>query len=195
MSERQNNFPKRKAKFPPMTQPEMLAAENERASNKLHRGNNAELSARTETVLNEMRNMPERIKLVDGTVAPVKALLFQNLEACISAGTLPSWQSACRCLGHSRQSVHDFMTRFPTKPLAEFLSLYKDALSQLLDEAALNNDVNVIVAIFLAKVHYQYVDKSELFINTAVMDNNPLGDIGDPDELARRYLPETIDED
>ena len=141
---------------PPMDESELTSMQTEKRNSQFYRTQSGkhrqkELSALVGRVQSELRDAPERIALVSGDLAAVKAQVYRYIDSCIKAGTMPSVQGTARSLGHTRQSLYKFLETHSNSEIALFLEMARDACSEALDTAALANDINPIVSIFIQK--------------------------------------------
>ena len=126
----------------------------------------------------------DRIPL-DKELRPIKDQVLSYIRISGEHGNLPTMQGISRSLGHSRQSVYQFMDRNPQHETTKFLSLVKDGLSEMLDLAALSSAVQPVVAMFLLKCQYSYIDRAELHISTT-QEESPLGPVDTLEQIEAR---------
>ena len=172
---------------PSLTEDEIMSLEGEKLNNKLHKGRMVGLTPLSDQIQNDLSSEEEIISLDE--LGPVKEKTMQYFKACEKAGTLPSVLGLSRSLGHSRQSLYLFLDRKPHSQVAHFLQIVRDAISEMLDAAALSNSVNSIVAIFIQKSIHQRIDRSEVFLKTQQL-HAPDDPVLSHDEIVQKYLPE-----
>jgi len=171
----------------PQTEEQMVVSESKRIDNKLHGGKRAGLTSLSKMIQDDLSTI-EAISLVNGSLETIKERTIEYLQVCSSVGTMPSILGLARCLGHSRQSLYKFLNEHPQTPIAKFLEIVRDSISEMLDSAALTNCVNPVAAIFVLKSIYQRIDRAELTINrgTATYDGDE--DAVTLEELRAKYM-------
>lgn len=108
------------------------------------------------------------------------------LEACKEAQSIPTVSGlAVFALGVSRQALNGYMRAHPNTATAQFLQQMKDIFADTLETAALNNNVNSIMAIFVMKNDHDRADRVQI---EPVAQTNPLGELQDQKELEARIL-------
>lgn len=114
----------------------------------------------------------------------VQRRCLSYLEDCQSAQALPTVGGlAVFGLGVSRQALNGYMRTHQTTATAQFLQQVKDIFADTLETAALNNNVNSIMAIFVMKNDHDRADRVQL---EPVTQTNPLGELQDPEKLRQR---------
>lgn len=122
------------------------------------------------------------VRLEDTQAVKVKSVEY--LRACSEASTLPAIGGFCRSLGYSVEGVRQFRMKHPTHPTTQYIELFRDLCSDVLSDAALRNLTNSVYSIFYQKARNGLEDKITL---EAVQQQGPLGEVPDPEEIARRY--------
>lgn len=131
------------------------------------------------------------VSLADTETVKARTILY--LKACEASSSFPSVAGLARSMGLSRQALYDCIQRNSPHDTAEWLELCRDAFSDLLSEAALRNNCNGVVSIFLQKALYNMRESVEI---VAKRDDGPLGPLVDQAELERRIMGTVfIDED
>lgn len=106
------------------------------------------------------------------------------LEACKEAQSIPTVSGlAVFALGVSRQALNGYMRAHPNTATAQFLQQMKDIFADTLEVAALGNNVNSIMAIFVMKNDHDRADRVQI---EPVAQTNPLGELQDPEALRQR---------
>lgn len=123
----------------------------------------------------------EPVFLMDTDAVKTRTVLY--LKSCEVSSSFPSIAGLARSMGLSRQALYDTINRNSPKDTAEWLELCRDAFSDLLSEAALRNNCNGVVSIFLQKALYNLRESVEI---VAKREDNPLGPLQDPEVLRRR---------
>lgn len=169
----------------------MIAANEQKKQNRLYRVESQEYA--TERIASLVRGSIEDLAaLADGkqkiSLADTKLLRERTivyLRSCEASGVLPSIAGFCRSIGHSRNSVYDYMSRNPDSPSGQWLEIFKDVCGDLLATSALRGDTQPIVSIFLEKEIFGLRDTIQI---ESVASSGPLGDTVDSQEHARRYM-------
>lgn len=123
----------------------------------------------------------------------VQRRCLKYLEACKQAQSIPTVSGlAVFALGVSRQGLNSFLRAHSNTATAQFLQQMKDIFADTLETAALNNNINSIMAIFVMKNDYDRADRVQV---EPVTQTNPLGELQDPEELRRRILGNVVVDD
>ena len=147
----------RKPKDFPLSFDDIVQQENEKQGNHFYKLQSdayrrEQLSALTGRVRQELNAIvPDKIVLGSTDITVIKRQCDKYFQACQEVGSLPSFLGLSRALGHTAQSLYQYMERHPDAPETKLLTLCRDAVSDALDAAALGNNVNPIVAIFIQK--------------------------------------------
>lgn len=116
----------------------------------------------------------------------VQQRCMRYLLECQSAQALPSVGGlAVFALGVSRQSLNGYMRTHPQTETTQFLQQMKDVFADTLETAALTNNINTIMAIFVLKNDHDRADRVEI---GAVTPTPPLGE-----QLDEKALTERLD--
>lgn len=141
---------------------------------------------------------PEEKHKISKTVATTNALLLKGLtrktnihdipelsthtqeyfKFCELEGFVPSFRSLCNWYGYSLRHM-DTVLKSDT-PEAQVLEMIRDTIKTNYEQAALNNKVNSIFAMFLLKSQEGYVETQKQVIEHV----NPLGSPKSADEIA-----------
>ena len=134
----------------------------------------------------------EPVSLKD--TAEVKRRTVLYLKACEETSTIPSMTGLARSMGLSRQALYDVCWRGEPQDTAQWLTLCRDAFSDVLAQASLRNSCNGVVGIFLQKALYGLRETTEIIAKRE--DNGPLGPLVDRRELEAKIAADVIiDED
>ena len=136
----------------------------------------------------ELADMPKKIDLRDEDMIVRVAVTY--VDACASAGVIPSKIGFCRSCGVSRQAVDYFLNHHGDEPSAERLRMIFDSFAEMLNNAALANACHPIVSIFLSKALYHYRDT--VSIETEIKQD-PLGERRSAAELLAKYGKEELE--
>jgi len=164
----------------PLTETELDEMETELSENKINK--NIDLSALTRNARYSLQDRQRKLPLVNGDPALIEKQVIQYLQAVEKSGNMPTIQSMSRSIGHSRQSVYYFLDTHPNTEIAEFLEMARDAISEVVDLAAMTGKINPVYAIFTQKSLFGRIDRAELYLNTPAAPN-PLGEPASPAEL------------
>lgn len=142
---------------------------------------------------------PEETHKISHTVAVTNKLLLQGLtrktnihditqlsehtqeyfKFCELEGFVPSFRSLCNWYGYSLRYMDRFIKETDT-PEAQVLEIIRDTIKTNYEQAALNNKVNSIFAMFLLKSQEGYVETQKQVIEHI----NPLGNPKSASEIA-----------
>lgn len=142
---------------------------------------------------------PEETHKISKTVATTNALLLKGLtrktnihdipelsthtqeyfKFCELEGFVPSFRSLCNWYGYSLKYMEALVKAGDT-PEAQVLEMIRDTIKTNYEQAALNNKVNSIFAMFLLKSQEGYVETQKQVIEHV----NPLGSPKSADEIA-----------
>ena len=124
-----------------------------------------------------------------GNLEAVKQRTFDYFEACAKAGVFPSVMGlAVHGYGISRQALNQFLQRNTGSKTAEFISMAKDVMADILTNASLYNNANAVQVIFQLKNHFEHSDRVEI----QPVVTNMLHSVESAEEIAAKYaeLPE-----
>lgn len=135
--------------------------------------------------LEEAERCKERINLRDAEA--VKDITLRYIRSCQISGVLPTLAGISLALGVTPSSLSAFCARNPETDTAKWIKMVKDHLGNLLAQAALDNAVAGIPAIFTLKANYGWRDDPE-----PEVQNNDGQEELTPDAIAAKYqdLPE-----
>lgn len=89
-----------------------------------------------------------------------------------------------RSCGRTRQGFYNFMQKNPSHPSTVWLQEFSDTALDLLQNAALRNDVNTICGIFVMKAMYGCREGIELYTPANNMAND---EELSPEQIAEKY--------
>lgn len=126
-----------------------------------------------------------RVNLDD--LQDVQRRALKYLEDCKASKTIPTTSGlAVYSLGMSRQNLNLYLRTHPDTPTAQFLQQVKDVFADTLETAALTNNINTIMAIFVLKNDHDRADRVE--IEPIKAQTGPLGE-----QLDEKALTERLD--
>lgn len=184
------------AKNPPMAYSDMVEdAKAVRDNSKLYKAKSLEISderissivAKCTHDLSVISAHENHITLAD--TQAVKDYTIAYFTACIQASCFPSVSGWARSMGISRRAIYDFRNNKPEHETSKWIDITLDAFSDILSEAALRNNCNSIIAIFIQKAQYGMREQEEHI--KPIMENK-LGVIPSSAEIKEKYkyLPE-----
>ena len=88
----------------------------------------------------------------------VKAKAVEYLRCCEEQSAIPTMTSFCHALGYSEEGMRLFKKNHPNHPTTEFLLMFHERCSELLNQAALRNLTNYTYSIFAQKAKNGYRD-------------------------------------
>ena len=94
----------------------------------------------------------ERVSLENLEDVQQRTVIY--LRACLESSTFPSCLGLARSLGYSDRSLRNWRKYKPDTPTARWLEMFNDVCSDILSQAALKNNANSIVSIFLNKADH-----------------------------------------
>jgi len=127
----------------------------------------------------------EKVSLAD--VEEVKRRTIIYLRACEETGTPPSCIGLAHSLGYSDRALRDHRNNQPNSETAQWLEMFNEMCSDVLNQSALNNNVNPLYAMFINKAKYDYVDRKELILTPNNTSNTE--DDYSAEDIKKRYLP------
>lgn len=132
----------------------------------------------------------ERISL--SNVEKVKKRTIVYLRACEETSTFPSALGLARSLGYSDRALRYWRSKHPETELAQWFEMFGELCVDILNQSALENNANSIVAIFLNKAMYGFRETNELVItpNARVEEEAAYS----AEEIRKRYIAEGGDE-
>lgn len=127
----------------------------------------------------------ERVSLGDLEEVQRRTVLY--LRACFDAGAFPSCLGLARSLGYTDRALRMWRKNKADTPTAQFLEMFNDLCSDILNQSALKGNANNVFSIFLGKALYGLRETSELVISPAQMEDGP--DYS-AEDIRKRYLTE-----
>lgn len=171
---------------------EALTADREKSGHKTkiykeiadqHKGQQISLSITSKNnALKQAINAP-RVDLSD--TQEVQRRTFMYFEACSMSSCFPSVMGLAAALGCSRQNLNRWLLSHAEHPTANFISMAKDVMADLLVDSSLHNNSNAIMSIFVLKNNHGFADRVEVAPITPERRDSDY----DPDDIRRRYLP------
>lgn len=152
------------AKRPPQTAEQTLQAETERHSNSpMYRRETMELVDEriSENVSQAAEELSRSAKIVPVSLLDTQRIVDLTLDYmrnCAASSTIPSISGLTRSMGLSRSTFYDCVDRHSPKETAEFFERVHDTFAELMSNATLRNEVNVISGIFLLKSLFKFRD-------------------------------------
>ena len=128
----------------------------------------------------EEAEVREKINLKDADAVKSQAMLY--IRSCQISGVLPTMAGIALALGVSPAGLANFTRMNPETETAKWLKTVKDHLGNLLAQAALDNAVAGIPAIFTLKANYGWRDDPE-----PETQNNDGQEELTPDAIAAKY--------
>lgn len=113
----------------------------------------------------------QKVSLDD--IQEIKKRTLAYLTACEETGTFPTNIGLARCLGYSDRNLRHWRQTKPNTETAEWLEMFNETCVDIMNQSALKNNANSVMAIFINKAHYNYREKDELIItpNTPGIDD------------------------
>ena len=122
----------------------------------------------------------------------VQERTFMYLEACSVSSCFPSVMGLSGALGCSRQNLNRWLLSHPGHPTTDFVNMAKDVMADILTNASLYNNANVVAVIFQLKNHFEHADRVEI---APVVQNQLDTENYSAEDIRRRYLIDTDDKE
>ena len=128
-----------------------------------------------------------RTKISLGDAETVKAITLRYIRSCQISGVLPTMAGIALALGVSPNALVMYAKSHPESDTGKWLRMVKEHFGALLSQAALDNAVAPIPAIFTLKANYGWSDNPE-----PEVQNNDGQEELTPDAIAAKWqdLPE-----
>lgn len=117
----------------------------------------------------------------------VKTRVFMYFDACAMSSTFPSVMGMAGAMGFSRQNLYRWLLSHPNHPTTEFINLVRDGFADILTNASLHNDANVVQCIFQLKNWYDHSDRVEI---APIAPNQFEDEEIDVEKIRQRYMLE-----
>lgn len=127
----------------------------------------------------------EKVSLED--IDTVKARTIVYLRACEETGIFPSSLGLARSLGYSDRALRNWRNFKSDTETARWLEMFNDMCADILNQSALKNNANSIVAIFLNKAMYGFRETNELVITPSTPGYEDEAAYS-AEEIRKRYL-------
>ena len=114
----------------------------------------------------------------------VKEISLNYIKACAESSSFPSIAGLARAMGCDRRTLYNWMQRKDSKT-SEWLMICHDLFSDILSEAALKNNCNGIMAIFLQKAQYGLSETENVSIQMSQAPSDDYDYV--PDNYKDRY--------
>lgn len=134
----------------------------------------------------------KRISLEDIEELQARTIIY--LRVCEETGTFPSSAGLARSIGYTDRALRNWRNYKPDTETGRWLEMFNEMCGEILDESALNNNVNPTYAMFVNKALRGYIDRSELLLtpNTAPPSEEAAYSAED---IRRRYMADIPAED
>lgn len=129
----------------------------------------------------------EKVSLED--VEEIKKRTFVYLRACEETATFPSNIGLAHSLGYTDRALRHWRNKKPNTETAQWLEMFNELCVDVLNQSALKNYSNSIVAIFMNKAHYGYRETNELVLTPNTQDIDDETAIS-AEEIRKRYMVE-----
>ena len=164
-----------------MTESQMIEyGRQKRSTSKIYKAETLQITddAITQTVnrgLAEMLNADRGTKINLSDVEMVKTVSKSYLKACADSPCFPTMAGLARAMGCSRTILYHYMKRKDSET-GQWLMMCHDLFSDLLAEAALRNNCNPVVSIFLQKAQFGLSETENVVLLNQIreddIDNN-----------------------
>ena len=176
-------------KNPPMDYEEMTELVEAKQGGRIYRaesgeyvsGEIARLVELNTTELAAIADGIETVSLFDTRAVEMKAIEF--LRVCGENSIIPTLTSFCHVLGYSEEGVRRFRSQHPGHRTTEFLTIFHEKCSEVLNQAALRNLTNYTYSIFVQKAKNGYRDT----ITVETMPQQPESYDTPAEEIALKY--------
>jgi hypothetical protein len=114
------------------------------------------------------------------------ARLDSYFEMCAETGQIPSVEEMGMSTGYSESTLWDWETGRRSgfsSETAEIIKKAKDFIKTFDAKLVISGQLNFLTYCFRAKNYYGMIEKSEVVLTP----NNPLGESGDPAQMAEKY--------
>lgn len=130
----------------------------------------------------------EKVSLADSEEVKRRTIVY--LRACEETSTFPSALGLARSLGYSDRALRNWRNKQPLSETAQWLEMFNDLCADVLNQSALDNNANSIVAIFLNKAMYGFRETNELVLtpNTSQLEEEAAYSA---EEIRKRYMINT----
>lgn len=149
-----------------------------------------ELSTLLQAKTQELAEVATREKVSLADSEEVKRRTIVYLRACEETSTFPSALGLARSLGYSDRALRNWRNKQPLSETAQWLEMFNDLCADVLNQSALDNNANSIVAIFLNKAMYGFRETNELVLtpNTSQLEEEAAYSA---EEIRKRYMINT----
>ena len=149
-----------------------------------------ELSTLLQAKTQELVEVATREKVSLSDSEEVKRRTIVYLRACEETSTFPSALGLARSLGYSDRALRNWRNKQPLSETAQWLEMFNDLCADVLNQSALDNNANSIVAIFLNKAMYGFRETNELVLtpNTSQLEEEAAYSA---EEIRKRYMINT----
>ena len=103
---------------------------------------------------------------------------------CVDNDMKPTVKGLCNAIGINRSTIRTWYNEeYRGATHSNLIKKAYDLLEELWESYMLNGKINPVSGIFLGRNNWNYQDKIDL----VVTPNNPLGESGDPSQMAQKY--------
>lgn len=123
----------------------------------------------------------------------VEDRMLLYFSKCVENDMKPGVEGLCYFLGIDRQTFYAWSNGLQRNNDPRYRDLCKKAkafLAGLMEEYMQNGKINPVSGIFLLKNHFGYTDKQEI----VVAGQDPLGEMGNEQEIAERYREAVVED-
>ena len=104
----------------------------------------------------------DKVALEDTKEVQKRTLLY--LRACAETGSFPSSLGLARALGYSDRALRYWRKNRPNTETALWLESFNETCANILSQASLKNNANPVIAMFLNKALYGFIDDVKLLV-------------------------------
>lgn len=126
-----------------------------------------------------------RISLHD--TSSVAAIASTYLDACTLAARFPSFEGLALALGIARQNLYRYMKDYPESDTTAFLKTFSTLCVDILNQSALKNHANPVLAIWLSKNSGTGFADNPFLSNQEPLNSDPFANRKTPAQLQAIY--------
>lgn len=127
--------------------------------------------------MEELSQMIEKAPVSLENVVDVQTRTFAYLRCCETNAVFPSNSGLSRALGYTNRALNMWRQKKADTPTGKFLQSFSETCAEIISSAALQNNANSIISIFILKSMYEFTDNVNINVNANAAYHDPADEV------------------